>query len=95
MTQFATERADVLAQIKDILYDRDWISPKEIERVKESSEFKRIFAHDFSGYGCLNMVGSIERLYGIQLDANAEKKMTNVRQLIDAVMEQLEIDDEN
>lgn len=91
MTQFATERQDVLDQIKDILYDRDWISSKEIERVKESSEFKRIFARDFSGYGILNTIGSIERLYGISLDDAEVKKMTKVSELIDAVMEQLEI----
>lgn len=93
MTQFATERGDVLAQIKDVLYDRDWISPKEIERVKETTELRKIFALDFSGYGVLNTVGSIERLYGIQLDAHAVKKMTKVSQLIDAVMEQLEFQD--
>lgn len=93
MTQFATERGDILAQIKDILYDRDWISPKEIERVKEASEFKRIFALDFSGQGRLDMIGSIERLYSIQLNDAEVKKMTKVGQLIDAVMEQLEIQD--
>ena len=95
MTQFATERADILAHIKDVLYDQDWISTKEIEKVKESSEFKRIFAQDFSGYGRLNITGSLERLYGISLNDAAVKKMTCVRQLIDAVMEQLELDDEN
>ena len=93
MTQFMTERADVLAQIKDILYDRDWISSKEIERVKESSEFKRIFALDFSGQGRLDTIGSLERLYGIQLNDSEVKKMTKVSQLIDAVMEQLEFQD--
>lgn len=93
MTQFMTERDDVLAQIKDILYDRDWISPKEIERVKESTEFKRIFALDFSGQGRLDTIDSLERLYGIQLNDSEVKKMTKVSQLIDAVMEQLEIQD--
>ena len=95
MTQFATERGDVLAQVKDILYDRDWINSSEVEKVRESSLLSRIFALDFSGQGRLDTIDSLERLYGIQLNDAEIRKMTNVRQLIDAVMEQLEIDDEN
>jgi acyl carrier protein len=93
MTQFMTERDDVLAQIKDVLYDRDWIKSSEVESVKESSEFKRIFALDFSGQGRLDTIDSLERLYGIQLNDTEIKNMTKVSQLIDAVMEQLEIQD--
>lgn len=93
MTQFMTERADILAQIKDVLYDRDWIKSSEVERVKESSEFKRIFALDFSGQGRLDTIDSLERLYGIQLNDSEIRKMTKVSQLIDAVMEQLEFQD--
>ena len=95
MTQFATERADILAHVKDVLYDQDWINSQEVERVKESSEFKRIFAQDFSGYGRLTVTGSLERLYGIRLDDAKVKKMVKVGDLVDAVMAQLEIADED
>ena len=93
MTQFMTERADVLAQVKDILYDRDWINSSEVEKVRESSLLSRIFALDFSGQGRVDTIDSLERLYGIQLNDSEVKKMTKVSQLIDAVMEQLEFQD--
>ena len=93
MTQFMTERADILVQIKDVLYDRDWINSREIERVKESTELSRVFALDFSGQGLLDTIDSLERLYGISLDDGEIKKMKKVGELVDAVMELLEVND--
>ena len=93
MTQFMTERADILVQIKDVLYDRDWINSREIERVKESTELSRVFALDFSGQGLLDTIDSLERLYGISLDDGEIKKMKKVGELVAAVMELLEVND--
>lgn len=93
MTQFMTERDDILVQIKDVLYDRDWINSREIERVKESTELSRVFALDFSGQGLLDTIDSLERLYGISLDDGEIKKMKKVGELVDAVMELLEVND--
>lgn len=93
MTQFMTERGDILVHIKDVLYDRDWINSREIEKVKESTELSRVFALDFSGQGLLDTIDSLERLYGISLDDGEIKKMTKVGDLVDAVMELLEVND--
>ena len=93
MTQFMTERDDILVQIKDVLYERDWINSREIERVKESTELSRVFALDFSGQGLLDTIDSLERLYGISLDDGEIKKMKKVGELVDAVMELLEVND--
>ena len=93
MTQFMTEKTEVLNQIKDTLYDRDWISSREVERVKESTELSRVFALDFSGQGLLDTIESLEHLYGISLDDGEIKKMKKVGDLVDAVMELLEIND--
>ena len=93
MTQFMTEKTEVLNQIKDTLYDRDWISSNEVEKVKESTELSRVFALDFSGQGLLDTIGSLERLYNISLDDDAVKKMTKVGDLVNAVMQLIEIND--
>ncbi len=93
MTQFMTEKTEVLNQIKDTLYDRDWISSNEVEKVKESTELSRVFALDFSGQGLLDTIDSLERLYNISLDDDAVKKMTKVGDLVNAVMQLIEIND--
>lgn len=88
-----TEKTEVLNQIKDTLYDRDWISSNEVEKVKESTELSRVFALDFSGQGLLDTIDSLERLYNISLDDDAVKKMTKVGDLVNAVMQLIEIND--
>ena len=88
-----TEKTEILDQIKDTLYDRDWISSKEIERVKENTELSRVFALDFSGQGLLDTIESLEHLYNITLNDDAVKKMTKVGDLVNAVMQLIEIND--
>lgn len=85
------ERREIMALIKQVLYDGDWISRDQIEVIGEKTRIKEVVALDFSGHCIVDLMGVIEEIYGISLNDDEVNSSETFGDVISVVVQQVEV----
>lgn len=85
------ERKEVLALIKQSLYDKDWINSSEMQVIGEKTYVKEIIALDFSGHCLTDLIGLIEEVYGVNLNDEEVKTSSTFGDIVSIVVQQVEL----
>lgn len=83
------ERQEILALIRNVLYDGDWISSDEIECIGEKTLTRDVVISDFSGHCMTDIIGCLEQTFGISLDDTRIKKSETFGDIVSIVFQEI------
>ncbi len=85
------ERKEVLALIKQSLYDGDWVNSNELQVLGEKTFVRDIVAVDFSGQCMNDLIGCLEDVFGVSLEDDKIKSSETLGDIVSVVVQQVSL----